>query len=67
MTRRGQDAPNGSREEDIEDGARTPLHLDPPSRQWIGTVELLATLVVAIVIAAFVVWFLFFARGPLLH
>jgi hypothetical protein len=36
-------------------------------RELVGTIEVIATLVVALVIVAFVVWFLFFAHGPLLR
>ncbi len=36
-------------------------------RELVGTIELIATLVVALAIVAFVVWFLFFAHGPLLR
>jgi F0F1-type ATP synthase membrane subunit c/vacuolar-type H+-ATPase subunit K len=36
-------------------------------RELIGTIELIATLVVVLAIIAFVVWFLFFAHNPLLR
>jgi len=36
-------------------------------RELIGAIEMIATLVVALVIVAFVVWFLFFAHDPLLR
>jgi hypothetical protein len=36
-------------------------------RAVIGTIELVATLVVVLVVIAFVVWFLFFAHNPLLR
>jgi len=36
-------------------------------REPIGTIELIATLVVVLAIIAFVVWFLFFAHNPLLR
>jgi hypothetical protein len=36
-------------------------------RELIGTIELIATLVVVLAIIAFIVWFLFFAHDPLLH
>lgn len=36
-------------------------------RALIGTIELIATLIVALAIVAFVVWFLFFAHDPLLR
>jgi hypothetical protein len=36
-------------------------------RALIGTIELVVTLIVVLAIAAFVVWFLFFAHNPLLR
>jgi hypothetical protein len=36
-------------------------------RVVIGTIELVATLVVVLAVIAFVVWFLFFAHNPLLR
>jgi F0F1-type ATP synthase membrane subunit c/vacuolar-type H+-ATPase subunit K len=36
-------------------------------RELIGTIELIATVVVVLAIIAFVVWFLFFAHNPLLR
>ena len=36
-------------------------------RELIGTIELIATLVVVLAVIAFVVWFLFFAHNPLLR
>jgi hypothetical protein len=36
-------------------------------RAVIGTIELIATLVVVLAIVAFLVWFLFFAHDPLLR
>jgi hypothetical protein len=36
-------------------------------RAMIGTIELIATLVVVLAIVAFLVWFLFFAHDPLLR
>jgi hypothetical protein len=36
-------------------------------RALIGTIELVATLVVVLAVVGFVVWFLFFARDPLLR
>jgi hypothetical protein len=36
-------------------------------RALIGTIEVIATLVVVLAIVAFVVWFLFFAHDPLLR
>jgi len=36
-------------------------------RALIGTIEMVVTLVVVLAIVAFVVWFLFFARNPLLR
>jgi hypothetical protein len=44
--------------------------VEPPDRrrrELIGTIELIATLVVVLAIVAFIVWFLFFAHNPLLH
>jgi hypothetical protein len=44
--------------------------VDPPDRrrrEVIGTIEVIATLVVVLAIIAFIVWFLFFAHDPLLH
>lgn len=44
--------------------------MEPPDRrrrELLGTIELVATLVVVLAIVAFVVWFLFFAHGPLLR
>jgi preprotein translocase subunit SecE len=36
-------------------------------RTWLGAIELIATYVVVLAVVALVVWFLFFARHPLLH
>ncbi len=36
-------------------------------RELLGTIELIATLVVVLAIVAFAVWFLLFAHGPLLR
>jgi hypothetical protein len=36
-------------------------------RAFIGAVETIATLVVTVVVLAFVVWFFFFAHNPLLR
>ena len=36
-------------------------------RALVGTIEMIATLVVVLAIVAFVVWFLFLAHGPLLR
>jgi hypothetical protein len=36
-------------------------------RALIGTIELLATVIVVLAIVALVVWFLFFAHDPLLR
>jgi hypothetical protein len=47
-----------------EDGVEPP---DRPTRELIGTIEVIATLVVVLAIIAFIVWFLFFAHDPLLH
>jgi hypothetical protein len=41
--------------------------MEPRKRALIGTIEMIATLVVVLAIVAFVVWFLFFAHGPLLR
>jgi hypothetical protein len=41
--------------------------VEPRKRELIGTIELIATLVVVLTIIAFVVWFLFFAHDPLLR
>jgi hypothetical protein len=44
--------------------------VDPPDRrrrELIGTIEVIATLLVVLAIIAFIVWFLFFAHDPLLH
>jgi hypothetical protein len=40
---------------------------DRRRREMIGTIEVIATLVVVLAIIAFVVWFLFFAHDPLLR
>ncbi|HTZ87156.1 MAG TPA: hypothetical protein VMB05_10865 [Solirubrobacteraceae bacterium] len=36
-------------------------------RALIGTIELIATLIVVVAIVGFAVWFLFFAHDPLLR
>jgi hypothetical protein len=36
-------------------------------RELVGTIELIATLIVIVALIAFVVWFFFFAHDPLLH
>jgi F0F1-type ATP synthase membrane subunit c/vacuolar-type H+-ATPase subunit K len=41
--------------------------MQPEKRQLIGTIELIAVIVVVLAILALAVWFLFFARNPLLH
>jgi hypothetical protein len=44
--------------------------MDPAERDrraFIGTVETIATLVVILVVVAFVVWFFLFAHNPLLR
>jgi hypothetical protein len=41
--------------------------MDPRKRAWIGTLELLAATIVVLAVIALAVWFLFFARNPLLH
>ncbi|HUA73855.1 MAG TPA: hypothetical protein VL988_03780 [Solirubrobacteraceae bacterium] len=47
------------------------MELEPPDerrrRAFVGTVELIATLIVVLAIVALVVWFLFFAHDPLLR
>jgi len=40
---------------------------EPRKRVWIGTIELIAVTVVVIAVLALGVWFVFFARNPLLH
>ncbi len=44
-----------------------PLDGEPGKRVLVGTIELIAVLVVVLAVIAFVVWFLFFAHNPLLH
>lgn len=41
--------------------------MDHRKRAWIGTLELIATIVVVLTIVALVVWFVFFAHDPLLR
>jgi hypothetical protein len=41
--------------------------VEPRKRGLVGTIEVIATLVVVLAIVAFVVWFLFFAHNPLLR
>jgi F0F1-type ATP synthase membrane subunit c/vacuolar-type H+-ATPase subunit K len=41
--------------------------MEPRRRQLIGTIEIIAVFVVVLAIIALGVWFLFFARDPLLH
>jgi hypothetical protein len=36
-------------------------------REVIGTIEIIAVLIVVVVVIALGVWFLFFAHNPLLH
>jgi preprotein translocase subunit SecE len=36
-------------------------------RHWIGAIELIAVTVVVLAVLALAVWFVFFARHPLLH
>jgi hypothetical protein len=43
------------------------MDLEPRKRQWIGTIEMIAVTVVVLAVLALLVWFLFFARNPLLH
>jgi hypothetical protein len=41
--------------------------IEPAKRDLIGAIETIATLVVMLVIVAFVVWFFFFAHNPLVR
>jgi hypothetical protein len=41
--------------------------VEPAKRDLIGAIEAIATLVVMLVIVAFVVWFFFFAHNPLVR
>jgi hypothetical protein len=41
--------------------------MDPRKRAWIGTLEMLAVGVVVLAVIALAVWFLLFARNPLLR
>jgi hypothetical protein len=41
--------------------------MDPRRRVWIGTLELIALTIVVLAIIALAVWFLLFARNPLLR
>jgi hypothetical protein len=41
--------------------------VDDRRRVWVGTVELIAVVVVVLALVALVVWFLLFAHNPLLH
>jgi hypothetical protein len=43
------------------------IDLESRKRQWIGVIELIAVAVVVIAVLALAVWFVFFARHPLLH
>jgi hypothetical protein len=49
------------------DAEPDPLDAEPGKRVLLGTIELIAVLVVALALIAFVVWFLFFAHNPLLR
>jgi hypothetical protein len=40
---------------------------DPRKRLWIGTIELIAVTLVVLAVLVLAVWFVFFARNPLLH
>jgi hypothetical protein len=41
--------------------------MEPQKRVWLGTLELVAVVVVVLAIIALAVWFLFFAHDPLLR
>jgi hypothetical protein len=41
--------------------------VEPQKRDLIGVIEMIATLVVMLVLVAFVVWFFFFAHNPLVR
>jgi hypothetical protein len=41
--------------------------MEPRKRALIGTIEIVATLVVVLAVVAFIVWFLFLAHHPLLR
>jgi hypothetical protein len=41
--------------------------MDSRRRELIGTIEIIAVLIVVVAVIALGVWFLFFARNPLLH
>jgi preprotein translocase subunit SecE len=43
------------------------IDLEARKRQWIGAIELIAGTVVVLAVLALAVWFVFFARHPLLH
>jgi hypothetical protein len=43
------------------------MDLEPRKRVWIGTIELIAVTVVVLAVIALAVWFVFFARHPLLR
>lgn len=43
------------------------IAVEPEQRQWIGTIEFVAVIVVVLAIIALAVWFVFFAHNPLLH
>ena len=43
------------------------LDLEARKRQWIGALELIAVTVVVLAVLALAVWFVFFARHPVLH
>jgi hypothetical protein len=47
---------------------RRRLLLDEPRRRvWLGTLELVAGLVVVLALVGLAVWFFFFAHHPLVH
>jgi hypothetical protein len=41
--------------------------MDSRRRELIGTIEIIAVLIVVLAVVALGVWFLFFAHDPLLH
>jgi hypothetical protein len=41
--------------------------MEPRRRELIGTIEVIAVLIVVLAVIALAVWFFFFAHDPLLH
>jgi hypothetical protein len=41
--------------------------MDSRRRELIGTIEIIAVLIVVLAVVALGIWFLFFAHDPLLH